>query len=279
MAVRIENTGVLNFGTFLAQAVVTHARAQVGSAILTTRMLATTRTIAVGGQAEFAVGEIDLLFPANEMENAGYNALFALALNGTNSITIKLMTSSTSEVNVAGYADVDVTGWSRSNESDSDLNADSLRGVTHGRCSPSFLDNTGWTPSQALSERPSLVGSRIDRVPEVRRTTYRGRNCRPTPPCLYRVTEYFGFRGDFTGWPALGTALPFHSRSQPILPGRTRLQHHHARLSSIRTPATPSAARPALPSPTSPSRRRTAITTYAASGLPGGLSFNTTPAS
>ena len=75
MAVRIENTGVLNFGTFLAQAVVTHARAQVGTAILATRPLTTTRTIAVGGQAEFAIGEIDLLFPANELENAGLNAL------------------------------------------------------------------------------------------------------------------------------------------------------------------------------------------------------------
>ena len=118
MAVRVENTGVLNFGTFLASATVTHARAQVGTAILTTRALTTTRTIAVGGQAEFAIGEIDLLFPANELENAGLNALIALALDGTNSITIKLMTSSTVEVSVSGYSDVDVTGWGRTNESD-----------------------------------------------------------------------------------------------------------------------------------------------------------------
>ena len=118
MAVRIENTGVENFGTFLAQAVVTHARAQVGSAILTTRPLATQRTIAVGGQAEFAVGEIDFVFPANQLENAGYNALLALALDGTNSLTVKLMTSSTVEVAVSGYDDQDVTGWGRTNESD-----------------------------------------------------------------------------------------------------------------------------------------------------------------
>lgn len=118
MAVRIENTGVLNFGTFLAQAVVTHARAQVGSDVLTTRPLATTRTIAIGGQAEFAIGEIDLRFPANQMENAGLNALLALALDGTNTVTIKLMTSTTVEVSVGGYADVDVTGWGRTNESD-----------------------------------------------------------------------------------------------------------------------------------------------------------------
>ena len=118
MAVRIENTGVLNFGTFLAQAVVTHARAQVGSDVLTTRPLATQRTIAIGGQAEFAIGEIDLLFPANQMENAGLNALLALALDGTNTVTIKLMTSASVEVSVSGYADVDVAGWGRTNESD-----------------------------------------------------------------------------------------------------------------------------------------------------------------
>ena len=118
MAVRIQNTGVENFGTFLAAATVTHARAQVGSAILTTRPLATTRTIAVGGQAEFAIGEIDLVFPANEMLNAGLNALLTLALDGTNAITIKLMTSSTVEVAVSGYDDQDVTGWGLTNEAD-----------------------------------------------------------------------------------------------------------------------------------------------------------------
>ena len=118
MAVRIQNTGVVNFGTFLAAATITHARAQVGSDVLTTRPLTTTRTIAIGGQAEFAIGEIDLIFPANQMENAGLNALLALALDGTNSLTIKAMTSSTVEVAVTGYADQDVTGWGLTNEND-----------------------------------------------------------------------------------------------------------------------------------------------------------------
>ena len=52
------------------------------------------------------------------MENAGLNALLALAIDGTNAITIKLMTSSTVEVAVSGYSDQDVTDWDLSNESD-----------------------------------------------------------------------------------------------------------------------------------------------------------------
>lgn len=118
MAVRIENGAIVNFGTFAAQTTVTHARALVGSAILTTRPLATARTIAANGQAEFAIGEIDLVFPANQMSNAGLNALLAWALDGTNELIIRLMTSSTVEVSTSGYSEQDVSNWTRANESD-----------------------------------------------------------------------------------------------------------------------------------------------------------------
>ena len=91
---------------------------QVGNAVLTTRPLANARTIVAGGSAQFSIGEIDLVCPAGEFENPGWNALLALALNGTNALTTKLMTSSTVEVSVSGYADQDVTDWDLSNESD-----------------------------------------------------------------------------------------------------------------------------------------------------------------
>ena len=118
MAVRVENSGAINFGTFASAAVVTHARAQFGTAILTTRALTTQRTIAAGEQGEFANGDLDLVFPANQLENAGLNALLSLALDGTNALTIKLMTSANVEVSVGGYSDQDVTGWNLTNESD-----------------------------------------------------------------------------------------------------------------------------------------------------------------
>ena len=118
MAVRVSNTNAVNFGTFDAETTVTHARALVGSDIITTRPLATQRTIAANGQAQFDAGEIDLVFPANELENAGLNALLALALDGTNALTIKLLTNATTEVTTTGYDDQDVAAWTRANEAD-----------------------------------------------------------------------------------------------------------------------------------------------------------------
>lgn len=118
MAVRIQNSGVVGFGTFATQTTVTHARVSVGSAVLTTRPLTTSRTIGAGGSAQFAIGEIDLVFPANQLDNAGLNALLALALNGTNALNVDLMTSATNVVATSGYSQQAVTGWSRSNEND-----------------------------------------------------------------------------------------------------------------------------------------------------------------
>ena len=118
MAVRIENANAVNFGTFDTETDVSHARALVGNAVLTTRPLNTPRTIAANGQAQFDAGEIDFVFPANQFENAGYNALLGLALNGTNALTVKLLTDATTEVTTPGYDDQDVAAWTRANEAD-----------------------------------------------------------------------------------------------------------------------------------------------------------------
>ena len=118
MAVRIENGAVENFGDVTASTTITHFRGLIGSAVLFTATLTTQRTIAAGRSAEFAIGELDVLFPSADLDDAGYNALLALALNGTNAVTIKLMTSSTVEVADSGYSDRAVTSWTRANETD-----------------------------------------------------------------------------------------------------------------------------------------------------------------
>ena len=76
------------------------------------------RTIAANGQAEFAIGEIDLVFPANQLVNAGLNALIALALNGTNALNIDLLTNATTVVTTSGYNQQSATNWTRSEEAD-----------------------------------------------------------------------------------------------------------------------------------------------------------------
>ena len=118
MAVRASNGAVENFGDVTAAVTITHFRGLVGSAVLFTATLTTQRTVAAGRSAEFAIGELDILFPSADLDDAGYNALLALALDGTNAITVKLMTDSTTEVADSGYSDRDVVSWTRANETD-----------------------------------------------------------------------------------------------------------------------------------------------------------------
>ena len=118
MAVRVENGSSEDFGEFVAEVDVTHARASVGSTVLVTRPLTTQRTVAAGGRAEFAVGAIDLVFPSNDLENDGYSALLALAFDGTNSLNIDLMTSDSDVVADSGYSQQAVSHWDRSTEAD-----------------------------------------------------------------------------------------------------------------------------------------------------------------
>ena len=118
MAVRVQNGEILNFGNFGAAATVTHGRISIGADVLTVRPLAVNRDIALGGQAEFAIGEIDLLHPSNQYENAGWNALLALAFNGVNSFNVDLMTDDSTVVAVAGYGQQASTDWDLSTEAD-----------------------------------------------------------------------------------------------------------------------------------------------------------------
>ena len=118
MAVRIQNGATVNFGAFGAQTTVTHARVQVGGSTLTIRPLDNQRTIVANGQAEFPAGDIDLVIPANELENPGLNALLALALNGANAMAVDLMVNANDVVTVGGYSQQSVTNWTLNNEAD-----------------------------------------------------------------------------------------------------------------------------------------------------------------
>ena len=93
MAVRIQNGGTINFGTFGAGATITHFRLLVGAVNLAIAAVDTSRVIANGGQAQFSTGAIDVVLPSNDLNNAGYRAFIDLALNGTNAILVDAMVS------------------------------------------------------------------------------------------------------------------------------------------------------------------------------------------
>ena len=118
MAVRVQNTNIIAMGTLTAQTVVTHGRLKVGASVLATRALTTQRTVAAGGALQFDAGDIDVIFKSNQLTDAGLNALLALALDGSNEITVEAMTSSTQEITTSGYSEQDVSAWSRSTEND-----------------------------------------------------------------------------------------------------------------------------------------------------------------
>ena len=118
MAVRVSNGAAENFGTFATEVDVSHFRARVGSDVLFTAALTTARTVAADGQAEFAIGELDLLFPSADLADDGYSALLALAFDGTNAFDVDLMTDSTTVVSASGYAQQAVTSWTRATEID-----------------------------------------------------------------------------------------------------------------------------------------------------------------
>ena len=119
MAVRAQNGAVETFGTFAAETTVTHGRIRVGTVTLTVRPLATQRTIAANGEAEFAIGAIDLLFPSGaQAEDDGLSAFIALALDGTNALNVDLMTDDSTVVSDSGYSQQAVTDWDLSTETD-----------------------------------------------------------------------------------------------------------------------------------------------------------------
>ena len=117
MAIRIQNGEILNFGTFAAAARVTHARiGRSSSTTMVTKALTTPRTIAINGSAQFAIGEIDLVYPKNQMDDAGMKDM--LDYHFARSQIVELMTSATAVVAVSGYSQQASTSWTSSTESD-----------------------------------------------------------------------------------------------------------------------------------------------------------------
>lgn len=116
MAVRVENGEVLNFGVFGADATVTHARVGFGTTTLVSAALGKERSVPSGASLEFAVGDIDLVFPSGDMEDDGLSAV--LALYFAQEVWVDLMTDSSTVVSVSGYSQQTSSTWTRSVESD-----------------------------------------------------------------------------------------------------------------------------------------------------------------
>ena len=74
-----------------------------------------------------------LLFPSNQLNDAGYEDLLDLAFDGSNSFNVDLLTSASQVVSVSGYSQQQVTAWTTSTEADSVEVSTLLREITQLR--------------------------------------------------------------------------------------------------------------------------------------------------
>ena len=116
MATRVQNESVVNFGTLATETVITHARVGFGANELTVQPLATPRTVVAGGEAEFGIGEIDLVFPSGDMQDAGMSDL--LALYFAQDLWVDGMTDDSTVVVASGYSQQTSSDWARTQEAD-----------------------------------------------------------------------------------------------------------------------------------------------------------------
>lgn len=117
MAIRIENTNGVQFGTLAAAATITHVRGKVGRHVLFTEELSPQLVVAQNSLAELVAGALDVIINKNEGEDAGLQALVEPGLANPG-ITVELLTDATTEVAVTGYTAQTVTQWSIRTEAD-----------------------------------------------------------------------------------------------------------------------------------------------------------------
>lgn len=118
MAVRIQNSNSMNFGTFGTQAVVSHIRAKTaGGMVIGTKQLTSPVTIAANRSAEFVVGAIDFVFAKGQLEDAGLQDILNNYFDSADT-EIELLTDSATEVAVSGYSSQTTRSWTYSTEND-----------------------------------------------------------------------------------------------------------------------------------------------------------------
>ena len=118
MAVRIQNTAEINFGNAGAAVTITHWRIRKGTVNLVLRGVATSRTLAVGQPMKVEAGEIDVVFPKGQCEDAGIQDAWNNWFTGGGGVLIDLMTSDANVVAVSGYSQQTVAAFTLSIEND-----------------------------------------------------------------------------------------------------------------------------------------------------------------
>ncbi len=128
MAVRIENTAAINFGTFAAAATVTHIRIRRASddGQPLVRALASSVAVANGNEFQIDAGRLDILYPSGTLgidrtqSDAHMQAVVESywGAGATLAMEVDAMTDANTPVAVTGYSQQSVSAWTLTTEAD-----------------------------------------------------------------------------------------------------------------------------------------------------------------
>lgn len=117
MAVRVQTQDDIVFGTMAASVTATHARFQKAGNAPVVRPLSANVTAASGESLRIPSGDLDVVYPANELTNDHMKALVDSYWD-SETFQLDLMTSSTVVVSDTGYSQQTYSNWSITTESD-----------------------------------------------------------------------------------------------------------------------------------------------------------------
>ena len=122
MAVRVQNGANINFGTFGAEATVSHVRIRRASDNGQPVVKALSSPVAVGSGEQFQIdaGNLDIVYPAGDLGNTHMRAVVEAywGSGGSLSMEIDAMTDSSTPVAVSGYSQQSTSDWDISTEAD-----------------------------------------------------------------------------------------------------------------------------------------------------------------
>ena len=120
MAVRIEPSSDVEFGTMGAAVTVTHVRVRPTAATSKTIVHALTSDLDVpnGGALQIPSSSFDVVLPSGQIGNTFMEWLIKEGWGDTTSFQVDCLTDSTTVVSVSGYSQQTVTAWTISTEAD-----------------------------------------------------------------------------------------------------------------------------------------------------------------
>ena len=120
MAVRIEPSSDVEFGTMGAAVTVTHVRVRPTGAKTKTIVHALTSDLDVpsGGALQIPASSFDVVLPSGQIGNTFMEWLVLEGWAATTSMQVDCMTDDSTPVSTSGYSQQTVTAWSITTEAD-----------------------------------------------------------------------------------------------------------------------------------------------------------------